>query len=93
MNTTLAPPPPRAIRSQDDFFSLVERNVDGILVIDPLGHILYANRSAARMLGRSAEELARAMGLVFDGAWPPDAPRDATPEEGSPGASQATFDQ
>ena len=40
-----------------------------------------------------SEELARAMGLVFDGAWPPDAPRDAMPEEGSPGASQATFDQ
>jgi signal transduction histidine kinase/ActR/RegA family two-component response regulator len=57
MNTTLSPPPHRALRSQDDFFSLVERNVDGILVIDPLGHILYANRSAARMLGRSAEEL------------------------------------
>lgn len=52
----------RGAHSGVDFFSLVERNVDGILVIDPLGHILYANQSASRMLGRSADEL---LGQVF----------------------------
>jgi two-component system CheB/CheR fusion protein len=50
-------PSRRAVYSDYDFFSLVERNVDGILVIDPLGYILYANQSAARMIGQSAGEL------------------------------------
>jgi two-component system CheB/CheR fusion protein len=45
------------VHSDYDFFSLVERNVDGILVIDPLGHILYANQSASHMLGHSSAEL------------------------------------
>jgi signal transduction histidine kinase len=57
MKTSSLGPSRQVGRSDYDFFSLVDRNVDGILVIDPLGHILYANQSAAQMLGRSADEL------------------------------------
>jgi PAS domain S-box-containing protein len=39
------------------FRNIIERNADGILVVDREGRVLFANQAAVRLLDRGAEEL------------------------------------
>lgn len=43
--------------SEPSFRLLIENTADGILVVDLLGEVLYANPAAAKILGHSREEL------------------------------------
>ncbi len=43
--------------SERRFRNIIERNADGILVVDRQGIVRFVNRAAERMLGRSADEL------------------------------------
>jgi two-component system, cell cycle sensor histidine kinase and response regulator CckA len=38
-------------------YFIADQNVDGMLVVDPQGHVLYANPTAQRMFGKSVEQL------------------------------------
>ncbi|WP_080655032.1 PAS domain S-box protein [Bradyrhizobium japonicum] len=45
---------------------LIEKNADGIIVVDDLGTVLFANPAAERIFGRSAEALTNSpLGLPF----------------------------
>lgn len=47
------------VLGRESFNSIVERSVDGILVLDSDGKVLYANASAASLFGRSKEDVAK----------------------------------
>ncbi len=56
----------RALReSEERFRALVENTAEGILILDGLGRIAYASPAAARILGRSAEEITGLDGLAL----------------------------
>ena len=47
---------------EERFRSIVERSVDGVIVLDPQGWVLFANSAAEKLFGRKHEEL---IGLEF----------------------------
>jgi len=47
----------RLLAQEERFKSIVERSVDGVIVLDPQGWILFANSAAESIFGRSREEL------------------------------------
>jgi PAS domain S-box-containing protein len=44
-------------QSEERFRSIIEKNADGILVVDREGTVRFANKAAEALLGRSAEDL------------------------------------
>lgn len=75
------------LKTQESMHDLVEKNQDGILILDMQGKIRFANISAAQILGRSKEELkGRSFGLPVSTEHTTEI--DIVRKEGNPGVGE-----